>query len=441
MHAYRKYRVLVNLTADQKLEIRRLGDGQRAAYNWAVSEIKNGWDARNEYGLYNELTKQRAGHDHLRAVPVAVQRAGIQDAFKAAKLSAQYGRGGLKYRARKRSRNGALKCSLPPKVVDSHLLKLPVFGTVRAKIPCEIPEHEPKSYEFAMTRSGRYVLYVSCLVTLLPPKGPGVTVKGIDRGTVEPTVAVTLSPDGSRPLASDSYDTASAFRQNRRWNSQMQRKASKMNKRSNRYKEHLRRMNARMRKVLDRRTYAECIAAKEICTTSRPHTIVMENLKVSGMTRHGGSHKRGMNREMRFVRHHAIEQRIKNRAEIEGIQLLHVNPRYTSQTCSRCGHADKDSRITRDMFKCVKCSYTQQADVNAAINVGRGGLPSFDHAIAVPPEAGTAFVRRELDAHCGKFLPQARMGRENQVLVHSLPPSRMEKQRQKLRGRQVINWQ
>ena len=370
MHVYRKYRIPVSLTADQKSEIRRLQDGQRAAYNWAVSHLRNGWNPNDEYGLSVRFTPHRRGW--MRDVPRAMQNVAMQDAFAAAKSVLRRGSGDLAalgYRQKKA--RASLKCALAPVVTDSYVIKLPRFGTVRAKIPNEIMEHEPRSYEFVPYK-GKYMLYVSCRVEVPAPRRGGMTYKGIDRGVAEPTVVATVSPDG-RPLAKDSYDTTSDFKKNRAWNSQMRRKMSKQNKRPKRYRDNLRRLGKKMRKVLNRRTYAECVAAKHIVQDGRPGTIILEDLKLSKMTSHGGAHKKAMNREMRFVRHHMIEQRIKNRAEVEGVHILHVKPHHTSQTCSRCGHRDKKSRITRDMFKCVSCNYVQQADANAAITSAGAG--------------------------------------------------------------------
>ncbi|MCE2499205.1 MAG: transposase, partial [Nitrosopumilaceae archaeon] len=337
-----------------------------------------------------------------------------------------------RYRTKRRASKYALKCSLPPRVIDNYTLKLPVFGTIRACMPDQVLENEPRSYEFVPNRRGGYMLYVSCRVEVPAPRAAGMTCKGIDRGSAEPTVVATVSPDG-RPLAADSYDTVSAFRENRAWNQKMRSRASKMNKRSNRYRRHLQRLNQKMRKVLNKRTYAECIAAKHIVCDGRPGSVVFEKLRLSRMTSKGGAHKRSMNREMRFVRHHIIEQRIRNRAEVEGVQLLYVDPRYTSQTCSRCGHADKKSRVTRDMFKCTACNYIQQADVNAAIVIGRRGLPSSDHAIAVPPEAGTPFVRRQLDARRGIFAGP------NGTRESPLKAGRRKTSEDAIRGRRVMN--
>ena len=61
---------------------------------------------------------------------------------------------------------------------------------------------------------------------------------------------------------------------------------------------------------------------------------------------------------------------------------MKVNPAYTSQCCSGCGHVAKDNRESQAVFLCVACGYTGNADVNAAINIAaghavivRGGLP------------------------------------------------------------------
>ena len=430
----------VRLTGEQKSEIGRLSDGQRHAYNWAVSKLHDGWERNDEYGLCNELTVQRAAHGHIRNVPRRFQTNAIGDAFLAARLAARYGHGHVRYRTKRRASRYALKCSLPPVVVDSCTLKMPVFGTVacRGPVPNKLLEHEPCSYEFVGASTGGrggkpgYVLYVSCRVsvpelwnTTASAVAGRATVKGIDRGTVEPTVVVALDPQREEAVDKTSYDTASPFKSNRAWCQRQQRKMSKMNRRSRRCKRMRDMVRRRMYRVANRRNYAECVAAKHVCVDYNPHTIVFEDMSLGGMTRKGkGRYKRGLNREMRFVRHHAVAQRIRNKAELMGITIQTVNPQYTSQECARCGHTARESRITRDMFRCVKCHYIQQADVNAAMIIGRRGLPSApDHTMhgAGTPEAGTPFVRRELDARRGIF---AGPNGTREPSVCALPPSR-----------------
>ncbi len=58
------------------------------------------------------------------------------------------------------------------------------------------------------------------------------------------------------------------------------------------------------------------------------------------------------------------------KAQAYGVRLVQVNPHYTSQTCSKCGCIDKNSRLNQSTFQCTSCGQSLHADVNAAINIG-----------------------------------------------------------------------
>jgi len=49
--------------------------------------------------------------------------------------------------------------------------------------------------------------------------------------------------------------------------------------------------------------------------------------------------------------------------------LIKVNPKQTSQTCSRCGYVDKKNRVSQSRFVCKSCGFAINADVNAAKNI------------------------------------------------------------------------
>ena len=49
-----------------------------------------------------------------------------------------------------------------------------------------------------------------------------------------------------------------------------------------------------------------------------------------------------------------------------------INPAYTSQTCSGCGHRDPESRESQSRFRCRACGLQVHADVNAARNIAAG---------------------------------------------------------------------
>lgn len=61
--------------------------------------------------------------------------------------------------------------------------------------------------------------------------------------------------------------------------------------------------------------------------------------------------------------------KIKRDCEENRVYFRSVYPYNTSITCSNCGHADKRNRKSQDIFKCLRCGYTNQADENAAINI------------------------------------------------------------------------
>ncbi|HSX37601.1 MAG TPA: zinc ribbon domain-containing protein, partial [Chlamydiales bacterium] len=50
-----------------------------------------------------------------------------------------------------------------------------------------------------------------------------------------------------------------------------------------------------------------------------------------------------------------------------------VNPAYTSQKCSQCGHLEEIKLSTR-IFKCTRCKHEEDRDVNASKNIMALGL-------------------------------------------------------------------
>ena len=69
--------------------------------------------------------------------------------------------------------------------------------------------------------------------------------------------------------------------------------------------------------------------------------------------------------------YYQLQQYIEYKAEREGIKVRYIDPSYTSQTCARCGHVDKENRQTQEKFICTKCGFELNADHNASINIAR----------------------------------------------------------------------
>jgi putative transposase len=82
-----------------------------------------------------------------------------------------------------------------------------------------------------------------------------------------------------------------------------------------------------------------------------------------------------------------LEQMIVAKAEEAARTVVQVEPRFSSQECSRCGHIAKKSRRRR-RFCCVACGFQCHADVNAALVIrGRAELPPISRA-TLAEEAG-----------------------------------------------------
>ena len=53
--------------------------------------------------------------------------------------------------------------------------------------------------------------------------------------------------------------------------------------------------------------------------------------------------------------------------------VVAIDPRNTSRTCPCCGHVSAENRKTQAVFRCVRCGYDADADVNAARNILAAG--------------------------------------------------------------------
>lgn len=61
-----------------------------------------------------------------------------------------------------------------------------------------------------------------------------------------------------------------------------------------------------------------------------------------------------------------LRKYIEYKGKLNGVPIVVVDPRYTSQTCNVCKHIGKR---TNKHFKCCNCGNNMDADVNAAINI------------------------------------------------------------------------
>lgn len=251
---------------------------------------------------------------------------------------------------------------------------VPKVGWVRFRLRQPVPDGV-KSYRITMDSAGRWHITFAVIPDPIPAPGNGEVV-GIDRGVAVGAALSTgellnvpgLSPGRRRRLLG------------------LQRKLARAKRGSNR--------RARVKLAIAELKAWEADARRDWCQkvstdlARRFDAIRVEDLKIANMTRSAKGtigapgrnvrQKAGLNRQIAasgwglLVR--CLEQKAPGRVE-------KINPAYTSQRCSVCGHVDRESRKSQARFRCTACGYIANADVNAARNIAvghtvtaRGGL-------------------------------------------------------------------
>lgn len=96
-------------------------------------------------------------------------------------------------------------------------------------------------------------------------------------------------------------------------------------------------------------------------------TIQMEDLT-------GIKEDTGFPRRLRHWTYYDLQTKIENKAKEHGIKVVKIDPRYTSQRCSKCGHIDPQNRPSQERFCCTACGFSGNADFNASQNISTKGI-------------------------------------------------------------------
>jgi putative transposase len=112
--------------------------------------------------------------------------------------------------------------------------------------------------------------------------------------------------------------------------------------------------------------------------------ICVEDLQVNRMT-----HNHCLAKSIADASWSEFFSKLSGKAEEAGRRYVAVNPAYTSQTCSRCGHRQK-MPLSERVFACPCCHVHLDRDLNAALNIRGLGLQALGLSVEAP-----AFTRGE----------------------------------------------
>lgn len=213
-------------------------------------------------------------------------------------------------------------------------------------------------------RKGRFWLHV---VITLPDVEfvPNGEVVGVDFGITRPAVA-----------------SNNRFFGKRSWKNTERRyfrlKRALQSKGSDSATRHLKKL---ARKVSRFRLDCDHVVSRQLVQSVSPGTtIAIENLmEIRNTTKQNGKQQRRAMHQWSFNR---LRDLLVYKAEEYGCMVVAIDPRHTSQRCSRGGYVHRSNRRSQARFKCRKCGFELNADLNGSRNIAVKYLASVGIADA-----------------------------------------------------------
>ena len=350
--------------------------------NAALQERRDAWKRSRKRISYQDqcrsLTLVRADDpDGLGQMNVAAARGALQRVDRAFRAFFRRCRNGGKpgyprFRSGRRYTTIEVNNTNPGQVrqAGKHtLVRVNGLPTIRLRPPRPLPDGKPRSIRIVRRSRGVTVdLVYEHAPEPLPPCDDSV---GVDMGVRK---RLTLSTGETvEPEHND-------WKEIRRG----QRAVSRSRRRSRRRRKRIRRLQRlRRRQAVRSRNACHRITTDLV---RRFGTIVVERLVVGNMSRSAkGSAdapgrnvraKSGLNRAILEQSWGRIREQLACKAAWAGRRLVEVDPRYTSQDCSVCGHR-RETPDGRERWTCSRCSTTHDRDVNAAVNIHRAGIEAL----------------------------------------------------------------
>ncbi|TDW76691.1 transposase [Kribbella pratensis] len=333
-----------------------------------------------------QLTDARAAFTWLRAGSQTVQQQALRDFDQAVRNFYAGTHRRPTWRRRGRHEGFRVVGRQAARVVKHNRkwgsVRIPKVGWVRFRLSRTVPA--AKSYRVVRDRVGRWYIAFAAIPSPVPAPGTGEVV-GADRGVI-----VSLALSNGELLTCPGLSNREQERLRR-----LQRRLARCRRgsqRSRRVRAAIAKLDAR---AGDRRK--DWVEKTSTDLARRFDVIRVEDLRIDQMTKrpkprpddeHPGRFlpnrrraKAGLNRAILANGWGAPVRRLEHKA---AGRLQKVNPSYTSQTCSVCGHCAPENRESQAVFQCVACGHQTHADVNAAINIAAGRAVSARGETQVP---------------------------------------------------------
>ena len=268
-------------------------------------------------------------------------------------------------------------------------IRLPGFGWMRFHQSRQFPDgFKPKKVTIRKKADGWYISV--CLEDSTVPATPqpnGIkTAVGVDLG-----INKLASLSDSTTIANPKF-----YKQQEKKRKRLNRAASRKQKGSNKRRKVYERLARIEQKVTNQRNDYQWKIAHRL--TKKYDLIVFEDLNVQGMMKrckpkwsedekryleNGQSRKVGLNKAIQDASWYSLKQKTKVLAERHGVLVTVINPRHSSQECSKCNFVSPTNR-DKEKFVCEQCGHHADADIDAAVVILNRGLQELGIKFSVP---------------------------------------------------------
>jgi putative transposase len=274
--------------------------------------------------------------------------------------------------------------------INGNRIFLPKIGWLHFFKSREIegcPKNATVSY-----KAGSWYISVQTEREVAEPYHPSISAVGGDFGT---TRLLTLS-NGTY------YSPINPYRTLQKKLAVAQRKLSRMVKKSRNWQK----QKLRIQKIHAHIANIRLNALHKLSTeVSKNHAlIVLEDLSVKSMSASAKGtvdnpgtrvkQKSGLNKAILDQGWYELKRQLEYKQTWRGGHVIYVEPAYSSLECSGCGHVSVENRPSQELFYCVNCGHTDNADVNAAkVILSRAGRCPAGLVVSngepIPSQTGT----------------------------------------------------
>jgi putative transposase len=266
---------------------------------------------------------------------------------------------------KRKGQNDSFRIPVGPTYIDDNVVKIPKIGIIKYT---KLRDIEGRIRNMTIRKDGKHwFICFNCDVEQEEVFNYGQGI-GIDRGIAK---TVTLSESSVMSLPKNKLKELN--QKIKRY----QRKLAKQKKGSANREKTKQRISNLFLKVRNIRQDWNHKASTKI---AKNHSVVvLEELNTQKMTKSAkgtsdnpGDNvkvKAGLNREILNSGWHQLQIFLTYKCDWYGSKLILVDPKNTSRECSSCGHTTIENRKTQEIFCCVDCGHSENADINAAKNI------------------------------------------------------------------------